>query len=124
MIEQGYAGKWFKLVNAKTGKEVDLPATLHDFHGEKAKLVDARPPHKPESEGFVCHRHLGGRNYVSVYGLKWKPIAVTLVADKKCRSCRGTGTVYDWVDYGSTRVQMPSTCDCVVAHEKKGRSKR
>ena len=34
-------------------------------------------------------------------------------ADPHCGYCHGTGTVYDSVDYGSTTVQMPSTCDCV-----------
>ena len=34
-------------------------------------------------------------------------------ADPHCPYCHGSGTVYDSVDYGSTTVQMPSTCDCV-----------
>jgi hypothetical protein len=38
-------------------------------------------------------------------------------ADPKCPYCHGTGTVYDSVDYGSTTVQMPSTCDCVEDDE-------
>jgi hypothetical protein len=35
-------------------------------------------------------------------------------ADPKCKYCKGTGTVVDWVDYGSTRVSMSSQCDCAV----------
>ena len=34
-------------------------------------------------------------------------------ADPTCKFCRGTGVVYDTVDYGSTTAQMPSTCECV-----------
>lgn len=31
-----------------------------------------------------------------------------------CKFCRGTGTVTDWVDYGSTRVPMETPCDCAT----------
>ena len=34
-------------------------------------------------------------------------------ANPRCEYCHGTGIVYDMVDYGSTTVQMPSTCECV-----------
>jgi hypothetical protein len=30
-----------------------------------------------------------------------------------CKICLGTGTVTDWVDYGSTIVPMYSDCDCI-----------
>lgn len=29
-----------------------------------------------------------------------------------CRICHDTGVVTDWVDYGSTRIPMDSSCDC------------
>jgi len=37
----------------------------------------------------------------------------TIKPDPNCPECHGTGEVYDWVDYGSTRVSMPSFCSCV-----------
>ena len=30
-----------------------------------------------------------------------------------CKHCRGSGTVYDTVPYGSTTAQMPSDCSCI-----------
>jgi len=33
--------------------------------------------------------------------------------DPNCAMCKGTGEVFDWVDYGSTQVKLPSLCDCV-----------
>lgn len=38
-------------------------------------------------------------------------------ADPTCRQCRGTGVVWDTVDYGSTTAQMESPCDCAVDYE-------
>lgn len=35
-------------------------------------------------------------------------------ADPDCDACRGRGETYDWVDYGSTRAQLPSLCDCIA----------
>ena len=37
---------------------------------------------------------------------------------RDCRFCHGTGTVTDWVDYGSTVIPMPSLCDCVLEQVK------
>ena len=31
-----------------------------------------------------------------------------------CPLCHGTGTLYDWVPYGSGDIQMPIGCDCVA----------
>lgn len=36
----------------------------------------------------------------------------TVKPNKECKQCYGSGEVYDWVDYGSTRVSMPSICEC------------
>ena len=33
--------------------------------------------------------------------------------DPDCKLCRGTGEVFDSVDYGSTTASLPSFCDCV-----------
>jgi hypothetical protein len=51
-------------------------------------------------------------------------IAETLVqvgpyvyADPKCRQCRGTGVVWDTVDYGSTTARLESPCDCATDYE-------
>jgi len=30
-----------------------------------------------------------------------------------CRSCHGSGLVYDVVDYGSTTARLESFCECV-----------
>ncbi len=30
-----------------------------------------------------------------------------------CKFCRGSGTVYDIVDWGSTTASMPSDCECI-----------
>lgn len=38
-------------------------------------------------------------------------------ANPKCPYCHGSGTVTDWVDYGSTTVPMESPCDCVLDGE-------
>lgn len=35
-----------------------------------------------------------------------------------CEFCHGTGTVEDWVDYGSTSISMSSDCDCVNDREE------
>jgi hypothetical protein len=32
-----------------------------------------------------------------------------------CNMCHGEGVVYDLVPYGDTNVQMPTTCECVLA---------
>lgn len=37
----------------------------------------------------------------------------TVKPNKECKQCYGSGEVNDWVDYGSTRVSMPSICECV-----------
>lgn len=34
--------------------------------------------------------------------------------ETECRVCHGSGIVNDWVDYGSTRVSMPSQCNCAL----------
>lgn len=36
-----------------------------------------------------------------------------IVPSRECKACHGSGEVNDWVDYGSTRVAMPSVCGCV-----------
>lgn len=33
---------------------------------------------------------------------------------ENCPLCHGSGTLYDWVPYGSGDVQMPTGCDCVA----------
>lgn len=38
-------------------------------------------------------------------------------ADPACKFCRGTGVVYDTVDYGSTTAQMESPCECATDYE-------
>ena len=38
---------------------------------------------------------------------------IILKANKNCKNCRGSGTVTDWVDYGSVRVLMYFDCECV-----------
>ena len=54
---------------------------------------------KTYSEGIVSAKY--GRQMIE------------LKADKNCKFCHGSGTVYDWVPYGSTNVSMPSDCECV-----------
>jgi len=36
-----------------------------------------------------------------------------ITPEQDCPFCHGTGEVNDWVDYGSTKVPMPSLCGCV-----------
>jgi hypothetical protein len=38
-----------------------------------------------------------------------------IVAVADCIYCNGSGKVYDSVDYGATRTQIESICDCVYA---------
>lgn len=39
---------------------------------------------------------------------------LTITPREGCPYCRGTGTVYDTVDWWGATAQMPSTCDCVL----------
>jgi hypothetical protein len=39
---------------------------------------------------------------------------IKIYPNPNCRYCHGKGEINDWVDYGSTRVPMPSLCDCIL----------
>jgi hypothetical protein len=41
-----------------------------------------------------------------------------ITPDPKCPICHGTGTVTDWVDYGSTRVPIETPCECLGSDEE------
>lgn len=45
-----------------------------------------------------------------------KNVVYEVTPNPDCKSCHGEGWVEgDWVDYGSTRVQLPADfCDCVL----------
>jgi hypothetical protein len=36
-----------------------------------------------------------------------------ITPNPKCKSCHGSGTIYDTVDYGLTTAQLSSFCGCV-----------
>ena len=42
-----------KLVDAETGEEINLPATVKDFRGDDVEVVDFTAPHKPGSTGRI-----------------------------------------------------------------------
>lgn len=41
---------------------------------------------------------------------------LVLKAKKDCRECHGSGTVTDWVDYGSAKIAMNSDCECIYKY--------
>lgn len=65
-----------KLINKTTGVELLVGNIVHDFRDEPHVLVDARPPHKPSSEGFVtlrtmCDKAFVAEYYASVIDAEW-----------------------------------------------------
>jgi hypothetical protein len=44
--------------------------------------------------------------------MRRKTITVIVYADPRCRHCRGSGKLYDIVDYGSAGVPLASACEC------------
>lgn len=56
-----------KLFNKTTGKELTIGEVVHDFRDEPHILIDARPPHKPSSSGFVTLRSMDEHAFVAEY---------------------------------------------------------
>ena len=56
-----------KLISKTTGKELRVGEVVHDFRNDAHILVDARPPHKPSSEGFVTLRSMDEHAFVAEY---------------------------------------------------------
>lgn len=63
----------YKLVDEKTGREIQLNETLTDFRGDTAVLTGLEPPHKPSASGKVVVLEGDGTRlyYAGVYGLKY-----------------------------------------------------
>ena len=47
-----------RLLDKTTGKELIIGEIVHDFRNDPHVLIDARPPHKPSSTGFVTLRSM------------------------------------------------------------------
>lgn len=61
----------WRLVEVKTGREVNVGEVLTDFRGKTGDvLVDAYPPRAAPSEGKV-EIEGGSIYYAGVYGLRW-----------------------------------------------------
>jgi hypothetical protein len=54
-----------KLLSKTTGIELVIGDIVHDFRNEPHVLVDARPPHKPSSSGFVTLRSMDEHAFVA-----------------------------------------------------------
>ena len=66
----------FKLISKTTGIELLIGDVVHDFRNEPHILVDARPPHKPSSQGFVtlrtmCDKAFTHEYYAGVIDAEW-----------------------------------------------------
>jgi len=65
-----------RLLDKTTRKELIIGDVVHDFRNEPHILVDARPPHKPNSEGFVtlrtmCEKAFVAECYAGVIDAEW-----------------------------------------------------
>lgn len=56
-----------KLISKTTGKELIIGNVVHDFRNDAHILVDARPPHKEGSSGFVYLRSMDEHAFVAEY---------------------------------------------------------
>ena len=56
-----------KLISKTTGKELIIGEVVHDFRDDPHVLIDARPPHKPSSTGFVYLRSMDEHAFVAEY---------------------------------------------------------
>lgn len=56
-----------KLLSKTTGVELLVGDIVHDFRNEPHVLIDARPPHKPNSVGFVTLRSMDEKAFVAEY---------------------------------------------------------
>jgi len=54
-----------RLINKTTRKELVVGEVVHDFRDQPHVLIDARPPHKPSSSGFVTLRSMDERAFVA-----------------------------------------------------------
>lgn len=75
MLKKQYDGKMMKLVDEKTGKQVNENEVVIDFRGDKSILISANPPRHSASEGKAYVKCVDsdfkGEYYVSCFGLKW-----------------------------------------------------
>ena len=65
-----------RLINKTTRKELVVGEVVHDFRDQPHVLIDARPPHKPSSSGFVTLRSMDehafvAECYASVVDAEW-----------------------------------------------------
>lgn len=60
----------WRLIDEETKQPVTLPYPCKTFRGGSVLIVDARPPHKPSSTGFI-YAESGAEWYPSVCNLKW-----------------------------------------------------
>lgn len=56
-----------KLTSKTTGQELIIGSVVHDFRNEPHILIDARPPHKPSSSGFVTLRSMDEHAFTHEY---------------------------------------------------------
>jgi hypothetical protein len=65
----------WKLINEKTGEEIQVGDTLTTFRGERVTLIGVQPPHKPEATGkVVCEdrNHRDSVWYANVVGCRFE----------------------------------------------------
>lgn len=65
-----------KLISQTTRQELIIGNVVHDFRNKAHILIDARPPHKPQSAGFVTLRSMDehafeGEYYATVIDAEW-----------------------------------------------------
>jgi hypothetical protein len=56
-----------RLLDKTTNKELIIGEIVHDFRNDPHVLIDARPPHKPSSTGFVTLRSMDEHAFVAEY---------------------------------------------------------
>lgn len=56
-----------KLISKTTGQELTIGSVVHDFRNAAHILIDARPPHKPSSTGFVTLRSMDEHAFTHEY---------------------------------------------------------
>ena len=56
---KNYRNKSVKLVNTKTGKEVNVGDQITNFRGDIKTLISMRAPHKASASGYVNDHYAG-----------------------------------------------------------------
>jgi len=66
-LANAYERNPMRLVNKTTRKELIIGDVVHDFRNQPHILIEARPPHKEGSSGFVTLRSMDEHAFVAEY---------------------------------------------------------